>query len=95
MPEYKPPSGIDAKKEEGYLSVLVATGVYNAMERDGVTKAELAKRLGCTESYVTQVLDGERNLNLNLRLISRLGVALNIQWGLTWKEAKPYVAQEK
>jgi len=38
--------------------------IYEEMETKGITKAELAKRLGHTRAYVTKVLSGDMNITL-------------------------------
>ncbi len=48
-----------------------------AMEDKGITKSELAKRLGKTKGFVTQVLSGNRNLTL--RTIADIADALGFR----------------
>jgi transcriptional regulator with XRE-family HTH domain len=50
--------------------------IYAVMEKNGVTKAELARRLGKTNAYVSQLLSGDRNLTL--RTIADIALALEI-----------------
>jgi transcriptional regulator with XRE-family HTH domain len=76
--KYRPKSGIDPRREHGYLAVLVATHVYNAMDAAGVNKATLARRMGVSPAYITQLLDGDRNMTL--MTIAKLGVALDMRW---------------
>lgn len=49
-------------KERLIFNVTEDLLVY--MEENGVTKNELAKRLGKTKAYISQVLDGSRNMTL-------------------------------
>jgi transcriptional regulator with XRE-family HTH domain len=45
--------------------VLLATEeILRLMEREGITKAALARRLGKSKAYVTQALSGGRNMTL-------------------------------
>jgi plasmid maintenance system antidote protein VapI len=46
-----------------------------AMERAGVSRAELARRLGTSQAYVTKVLRG--NANFTIKTMGRLAVALD------------------
>ena len=46
------------------------------MEDQSVTQAELAKRMGCTQQYVSNLLKGSSNMTLET--IARLENALNI-----------------
>ena len=47
------------------LRVAVTEGLLAYMQGSGVTKTELARRIGVTRSAVTQALAGNRNLTLN------------------------------
>jgi transcriptional regulator with XRE-family HTH domain len=60
--------------QEG-LILEVAEQVWAALERRGVSKQELAQRLGTGKSHVTQVLNGGRNMTL--RTLSDIAEALN------------------
>ena len=46
------------------------------MEEQSVTQVELAKRMGCTQQYVSNLLKGSSNMTLET--IARLENALNI-----------------
>lgn len=50
-------------QQEG-LIFEVTELIAEAMQDKGVTKAELAKRLGKSRSFVTQLLDGTANMTL-------------------------------
>ena len=39
-------------------------GVFELMERQGVSRASLARRLGCSRSLVTKLLEGSHNFKL-------------------------------
>jgi transcriptional regulator with XRE-family HTH domain len=55
--------------------ILAATElIFELMEKTGVTKAELARRVGRTRGYLTQLLDGNRNMTL--RTLAELANAL-------------------
>ena len=47
-----------------------------AMDEQSVTQVELAKRMGCTQQYVSNLLKGSSNMTLET--IARLENALNI-----------------
>ena len=71
-------------EEEGLI--LEATELLSElMARENITKAELAQRLNCSKSYVTQVLNGRANLTL--RTLANLGCALGYRFCF---EAKNY-----
>jgi transcriptional regulator with XRE-family HTH domain len=38
--------------------------IASAMEEEGLTRAELARRLGTHKSYITQLLNGKENMTL-------------------------------
>lgn len=63
------------RQEELILEVTEA--LAGAMIRQGITKAELARRLGKSKGFVSQVLAGNRNLTL--RTIADIGDALACQ----------------
>ncbi|HWW94433.1 MAG TPA: helix-turn-helix transcriptional regulator [Vicinamibacteria bacterium] len=46
------------------LILKAATALSELLEREGITKVELAKRLGKTKGFVTQILAGDKNLTL-------------------------------
>ena len=50
--------------------------VLRAMDDQSVTQLELAKRMGCTQQYVSNLLKGSSNMTLET--IARLENALNI-----------------
>jgi transcriptional regulator with XRE-family HTH domain len=50
------------RQEELILEVTEA--LANALEREGISKKELADRLGKTKGFVSQVFSGGRNLTL-------------------------------
>ena len=51
------------------------------MERQGITRTELARRLGATPAYVTKILRGKVNFTLAtmVRLARALGGELHVQ----------------
>ena len=73
------------KRGEAYERLLrqerlildVTEALAGALEDGGVTRAELARRLGRTPGFVTQVLGGGRNLTL--RTIADIAGALSRQ----------------
>ena len=63
------------KQEE--LILDVTNRLTHALEHAGVTKSELAKRIGRTPGFVSQVFGGGRNLTL--RTISDIAAALSLR----------------
>lgn len=63
------------RQEELILDVTV--GLSEALEDKGVTKAELARRLDRTPSFVSQLFAGSRNLTL--RTIADVAAALSLR----------------
>lgn len=49
--------------EEAALAMAQAT-IQNAMDDTGVSKSELARRMGCDRSFVTRMLSGSHNLTI-------------------------------
>jgi transcriptional regulator with XRE-family HTH domain len=60
--------------------------IYATMKRRGVTKAELAKRMGKTPAYVTQIL--AENRNLTLRTIADIALALELRPSLILRDSQ-------
>jgi transcriptional regulator with XRE-family HTH domain len=46
------------------LILEAATALSELLDREGITKVELAKRLGKTKGFVTQIIAGDKNLTL-------------------------------
>jgi transcriptional regulator with XRE-family HTH domain len=62
--------------EEGAI-LDFTEALYDAMQCQGVTRAELARRLGTSQAYITRVLSG--NANFTLRTMSKLAHALGMR----------------
>ena len=80
-----------AKDEEGRrlleqerLILEVTESIANVMEEQGISRDELAKRLGKTPAFVTKLLRGDNNLTL--RTLADVFYAMN--HGLSLKETK-------
>ena len=50
--------------------------VLRAMDTQAVTQAELGKRMGCTQQYISNLLKGSSNMTLET--IARLEIALSL-----------------
>ena len=59
------------------LILDVTEQLAGALENSGVTRAELARRMGRTPGFVSQLLGGGRNLTL--RTIADIAAALSLQ----------------
>lgn len=57
-------------------SRLITWQVLNAMEEQHVTQVELARRIGCTQQYVSNLLKG--STNMTLETIEKLEKALSM-----------------
>ena len=68
-------------------SRFISLQVLRAMDDQSVTQAELAKRMGCTQQYVSNLLKGSSNMTLET--IARLENALSID---LLKSALTYVS---
>lgn len=68
-----------AKRREFDFIFSVAENIVAAMERKGIKKAELAKRLNKTEDDVSEYLTGRYNFSLSelVNISDALGVPLN------------------
>lgn len=66
------------RKNENWLkySRVITMKTMQAMDKQSVTQSILAKRMGCSQQYVSNLLKG--NSNMTLETISRIETALNI-----------------
>lgn len=73
------------KQEEFLLDV--ANALAATLQNEGITKSELAKRLGKTKGFVSQILSGGRNLTL--RTIADVADALAAKPCFSIQELRP------
>jgi len=66
----------------------LACELKRIMEQKGVTKKELAQRLGVSPAYVTKVLGGS---NITLKTVARILAALEADVSITLKNRKENV----
>ena len=66
------------RKNEKWLKYarVITMKTMQAMDKQSVTQSILAKRMGCSQQYVSNLLKG--NSNMTLETISRIETALNI-----------------
>src|SRR6266849_3321550 len=69
-------------ENSGHLHVEVAKteiaeNIYLAMKREDVSKAELARRLGKSRAYVTQILQG--SVNFTIESLVRIATVLDCE----------------
>ncbi|MBI4572036.1 MAG: helix-turn-helix transcriptional regulator [candidate division NC10 bacterium] len=50
--------------EQERAALLATEEILKLMEREGISKADLAKALGKSKAYITQALSGGRNMTL-------------------------------
>jgi transcriptional regulator with XRE-family HTH domain len=73
------------QNSEGYeldaLKVELCEQIYLIMQREGVTKAELARRLKTSRAYITKLLQGSANLTLEslVKVARALGCKLSVK----------------
>ena len=69
----------ELKKKIAQESLIldVTESVFEQLEIQGKSKADLAKRMGRSNAYVTQILNGSRNMTL--RTLSDIAFALNVE----------------
>ncbi len=68
----------DPVLEQEHLILDVTEMIVELMNERGVTRSELADRLGKTKGHVSQLLSGSRNLTL--RTLSDIFVALDFRF---------------
>jgi transcriptional regulator with XRE-family HTH domain len=69
----------------------VTERICELMDEKGVSRTELAERLGKTKGHVSQLLDGSRNLTLRTLadVFTALGEAVHLQHGSLQATVKP------
>ncbi len=69
--------------KEARARIMLATEIYNARTKKGLSQQELAKNINSTQKVISKIENGEVNIGLDLifRLASKLG--LNFQLGKT------------
>ncbi len=60
------------------LLITVAERIISAMKKQGVSRSELARRMGVSPTYITKVLRG--HANLSLETLAKLAFALELKW---------------
>jgi len=74
-----------AKERDTYwvasLILDFTEGLYKTMEANGVSRSELARRLGVSPAYITKVLRGNVNFTLDsmVRLVRAAGGEVRLQ----------------
>ena len=61
-------------EQQEWLILQISLHIEKLMEEQKVTRTELAKRLGTTKGYITQLLDG---FNMSLRKVADVMLALD------------------
>lgn len=70
--------------EEERLILWTTEAIWKAMDDQGLTRAELAARLGTSRANVTQLLSGTRNMTL--RSLAGLAHACRLRAGVHFRE---------
>ena len=84
------PEGMSAYQQERLI--LEVTGLISGLMKErGVSKAQLAARLGRSKAYVTQLLDGRTNMTLRIisDVLCSLGRSLHVSGGPLSIHAEP------
>lgn len=64
-------------RAEGYY-LEVTEKVVKRMSREGISKADLARRMDCSKSHITQLFQGVTNITLET--LAKLAVSINAEW---------------
>lgn len=64
--------------EESFLTFTTAARIQNLLDGLGISQAELARRLGKSQAWVSRLLSGRQNLTL--KSLARIGFTLGIRW---------------
>lgn len=66
--------------EREALALEVSELIHQMMKLEGVSKADLAKKIGSSKSHVSQLLNGSRNMTVHT--LSDLAYALGRKWNI-------------
>lgn len=85
------PTTYEQLKEQERLILEATEVISRCMQERGVSKAELARRVGRSRAYLTQVLSGSRNMTL--RTLADLAHALDCRVTMSAKVAGGALAE--
>ncbi|MBN1446408.1 MAG: helix-turn-helix transcriptional regulator [Bacteroidetes bacterium] len=71
----------DAEYRTGLLRLKLYEDILRVMEEQGVTRAELAKRLSCSKAYVSKLFNDSTNMTLHT--LVRIALALGCDMELS------------
>ena len=77
--------GIALEAVKGELIMDVTEAICEIMETEGVSRQELARRIGRTKGFVSQLLNGSRNMTL--RTLAEIALALGQQASFKFNKA--------
>jgi len=63
------------------LKLRAADEIARLMEEEGVSRSELARKMGNAPSFVTKILRGEHNFSFDT--FSKVGIALGYTWEIS------------
>jgi transcriptional regulator with XRE-family HTH domain len=74
--------GERTKHEADMLSLKIALQITNYMEERGLSKKELASIIGTSPAYITQILRGDKRINMVFlaKLVKKLNVNCNFKF---------------
>jgi transcriptional regulator with XRE-family HTH domain len=59
------------------VKIDIAETIHAEMQRQNITKSELAERLGSSRAYVTKILSGD--VNFTVETLAKIGAAMNCE----------------
>ncbi len=62
------------------MYATIASKIYDAIDAHGISKEDLAKRVGIPLKYLSQLLDGE--FPITIKMMVQLATALGFKWNL-------------
>lgn len=74
-----------------WLLLDIEEALHTSMEAQGITRSELAERLGTSRAYVTKLLDGQENMTLKtlVRVANALEMKVDAKFVPRERVAKP------
>lgn len=88
VPQFMP-KDFDQSALAEYFTICATEIILGCMEDQKISKAELARRIGCSRAHVTQMLDGRRNMTL--RTLAKIAYHLGYRFEVEMKKGQQYV----
>ncbi len=67
----------EASERADLQKALFVNSVLNAIEKENLSKSDVAKRMDCSRQYLTKILDEDASINFTIETMSNVTTACN------------------